>query len=657
MIRKWSFLPYIDTKATVKKIESEAGSLPYFSHFNGEYVFKMNKHTRVYGLGEQVRGINKRGWIYESYCADDPIHTEEKRSLYGAHNFILVDSGKDERFLAFFDYPGRIRFDIGCSDADTITVTPEKDRLDLYIIEAPTLKSIIREFRSLIGRSYLPPLFAFGYGQSRWGYVNENDIKEVEKRHREAKIPLDSVYLDIDYMEDFQDFTVSSERFPDLKGLSAYMKEQGVRLVPIIDAAVKVRDGYSVYDEGREKGFFCKDENGDDFITAVWPGRSVLPDFLNEDASRWFGEQYKALTDRGIEGFWNDMNEPALFYSEKRLKEAFEKVKSFEGKNLGVFDFFNVRNIFPSLANAKEDYCAFFHRTESGVLNHNNVHNLYGFFMTRSASKALREIRGKRSLLFSRASCIGAHRYGGVWTGDNHAWWSHILQSIRQMPSLNMCGFLFSGSDIGGFGGDCTRDLLLRWLAFSIFTPLMRNHSAVGTRRQEAYAFGDTEDFRHIITLRYRLLPYIYSEFMKAALRDEMYFSPLSFVYEDDDIAAETEDQLMVGEAVMIAPVYTQNASGRVVYLPEDMTAVRMHDGGISFEELSKGHHYISIPLSDVVFFIRKGYAIPLCEPAACTEQLDYRTIRLIGSGNSYELYRDDGESLEASTENISVIQ
>ena len=148
MIRKWSFSPYIDTKAVVRKIESESALLPYFSHRDGKYTYQMNEHTRVYGLGEQIRGINKRGWVYESYCADDPIHTEEKRSLYGAHNFILVDAGKDERFLAFFDYPAKIRFDIGYTDSDIIQVTPENDRLDLYLIEGSSLKEIIREFRS-----------------------------------------------------------------------------------------------------------------------------------------------------------------------------------------------------------------------------------------------------------------------------------------------------------------------------------------------------------------------------------------------------------------------------------------------------------------------------------------------------------------------------
>ncbi len=658
MIQKWSFSPYIDTEAVVLRIPAEDSPLPFFEHTDGKYICHMKDTTRVYGLGEAIRGINKRGWQYISFCSDDPVHTEEKTSLYGAHNFILVDSGRDDRFLAFFDYPAKITFDIGYSESDLITVNPEEDRLDLYIVTGGSLREIVREFRSLIGRAYLPPFFAFGYGQSRWGYVSEDDIKTVFLRHKEAGIPIDMVYLDIDYMEDFQDFTVSRERFPDLKNLSGYMRSNGVHLVPIIDAAVKVREGYSVYDEGKEKGYFCKDADGEDFLTAVWPGLSVLPDFLNADARRWFGEQYKTLTDMGIDGFWNDMNEPALFYSDKRLKEAFLKLKEFEGKNLGIFDFFSLRDVLGKLSNSIDDYRAFYHNTPSGKLRHDRVHNLYGYQMTRSASDALKSIRGgKRTLLFSRASYIGAHRYGGIWTGDNHAWWSHILQSMKQMPSLNMCGFLYSGSDIGGFGGNCTRDLLIRWLSFAVFTPLMRNHSAVGTRHQEAFAFGETEIFRHIITLRYRLIPYLYSEFMKAALTDDMYFRPLSFDYEDDPIAGEVEDQLMVGESLMIAPVYTQNAGGRVVYLPEEMTQVRMSGGEISTEELNKGHHYISVPLGDVVFFIKKGYAIPLCDPAENTQSIDYATLRLIGSSDRYTLYQDDGESLDVTLDSVKTIK
>lgn len=627
MIKRYSYSPIINTGAVCKSIESSAESPSPFRLADGSFILKMDKRTKIYGLGETVRGINKRGWIYESFCTDDPIHTEEKRALYGAHNFIVIDG--IERFGAFFDMPSKITFDLGYTDSDTIRITPESFHLDLYIITADSLKDIVREFRALIGKSYMPPKWAFGFGQSRWGYVNESDIRACADRYKEAHIPLDMIYLDIDYMESFKDFTVSHERFPDLKSLTKELKERGVRLIPIIDAAVKKEDGYDVYDEGHEKGYFCKDENGEDYVVGVWPGMSVLPDFLNPDASRWFGMQYKALTDIGIEGFWNDMNEPALFYSEKGLNNAFKEIKELGTNELDALSFFGARDVLVRLQNSDKDYKSFYHDTPDRKYVHYDVHNMYGYMMTKSASDALKEIRpDEPSLLFSRASYIGAHRCGGVWTGDNHSWWGHILQSLQQMPGLNMCGFLFSGSDIGGFGGNCTRELLIRWLSFAVFTPLMRDHAAAGTRSQEAFAFGDTEAFRHIIELRYRLIPYLYSEFVNAVENDGMYFRPLAFDYEDDNTAASIEDQLMVGDDLMIAPVYVQNAEARHVYLPEDMRELRMSEGNISVKELHKGWHYISVPMGHVVFFSKKP--IPLANPAKNTSELDWENVEFI---------------------------
>ena len=627
MIKRYSFSPLLDTGAVVSRIQPEDAPPAHFYLADGTFCLTLGKDDRVHGLGETVRGINKRGWIYESYCTDEPFHTEDKRSLYGAHNFILIDG--EERFGAFFDCPGRITFDVGYSDPDALTVSPAAMHLDLYIIEGDSLLGIAREFRSLIGRSYLPPLWAFGYGQSRWGYTNRDDILNVADRYRQAGIPIDMLYLDIDYMDSFKDFTVSEERFPDFAGFVGEMKARDIHLIPIIDAAVKEEKGYAVYDEGHAKGYFCKDEDGEDYTVGVWPGDSVLPDFLNPEASRWFGAQYKALTDLGIDGFWNDMNEPALFYSKKALKNAFAQVGEYEGKQLGALNFFGLRNAFTALANSEDDYRAIRHNTPEGRLRHIDVHNLYGYKMTQSAADALRELCPQGSLLFSRASYIGAHRYAGVWTGDNHSWWSHILLSMQQMAGLNLCGFLYSGSDIGGFNGNCSRDLLIRWMSFAIFTPLMRNHSAVGTRPQEAFAFGDTEVFRHIITLRYRLIPYLYGEFCKAVENDGMFFRPLCFDYEDDAAARGVEDQLMVGDRLMIAPVYVQNASGRYVYLPEDMNLIRMSGGKITTDPMEKGRHYIEVPLVDVVFFC-KG-KLQLADPAMNTAELDFEHLTVIG--------------------------
>ena len=239
------------------------------------------------------------------------------------------------------------------------------------------------------------------------------------------------------------------------------------------------------------------------------------------------------------------------------------------------------------------------------------------------------------------------HRYGGIWTGDNQSWWSHLLLNIKMMPSLNMCGFLYSGADLGGFGSHTTRDLLLRWLAFGIFTPLMRNHAALGTREQECYQFEGLDDFREILKLRYRLIPYIYSEFVKAALGNTLLFSPLAFAWPQDKVACEVEDQLLLGESLMLAPVYKQNVTGRTVYLPEGMLLAKFTSAETyTLTKMEAGWHYIDCALNEVAFFIRPRHLLPLCPPCECTKELDYTKFELLGEkgmGLSYELYMDDG--------------
>ena len=300
-----------------------------------------------------------------------------------------------------------------------------------------------------------------------------------------------------------------------------------------------------------------------------------------------------------------------------------------------------LRSIMEKLQNSSDDYRRFYHNVNGKKVRHDLVHNLYGFNMTRAAGEALGKLAPDRKmLLFSRSSYIGMHRYGGIWTGDNQSWWSHILLNLKMMPSLNMCGFLYTGADLGGFGSDTTRDLVLRWLALGVFTPLMRNHAALGTRQQECYQFAHIEDFRHVIGVRYRLIPYLYSAYLRAVEQDEMYFRPLGFDFPDDRRAVETEDQLFLGNEAMIAPVYTQNAGGRTVYLPEEMKLLKfMPDGSIYEEVLGQGTHYIEVALNEVPLFIRKGRCIPVVDTAEHVGAIDMGTLRLMGyEGAVYEI-------------------
>ena len=647
MIREYRYGTPFETEALVEKAEAATGAFPYgtVDTKNGfSFTYTMDKDDIVYGLGEANRGINKRGYCYISWCADDPEHTEDKRSLYGAHNFIIL-SGK-QTFGLFFDYPGKLIFDIGYTYVDTLQVSCEDADLKVYVIEGESVYDIVKQFRHAIGRSYIPPKFAFGFGQSRWGYTTKEDFQEVAEGYRKNGIPIDMIYMDIDYMERYKDFTVNKENFPDFPAFVQEMKDQNIRLIPIIDAGVKVEPGYPIYEEGVEKRYFCQREDGSDFVAAVWPGDTHFPDVLNADARKWFGEKYKVLIDQGIDGFWNDMNEPAIFYTTEGKEEARKLAKEFGEDTEGEIPVGTLQQTFQKLGNNPKDYQRFYHNVNGERIRHDKVHNLFGYNMTRAASEGFDRIDpDRRFLMFSRSSYVGMHRYGGIWTGDNKSWWSHILLNLKMMPSLNMCGFLYTGADLGGFGADTTRDLLLRFLALGVFTPLMRDHAAIGTRRQECYQFEDAQDFRHVIGVRYRLIPYLYSEYMKAALEDDLYFKPLAFVYPKDKHAALVEDQLMLGNEIMIAPVYEQNAKGRYVYLPEDMKFVKfLPDGTISEELLEKGIHYVEIALNEVALFIRSGKCIPLAEPAPCVEQLDTSHLKLIGfAGSSYTLYEDDG--------------
>ncbi|MCR5203172.1 MAG: alpha-glucosidase [Lachnospiraceae bacterium] len=613
----------------------------------------IQNNTRIYGMGESLGSVNKRGRIYRSFCSDDPHHYEDKVSLYGAHNFFVYSLEEDvstdalctfcddplwydpmyfpnATYGIFIDYPGALTLDMGFSERNEIIIDFEieasKVDFSMIIIKSNKKKDyekVIKTFREIIGKSYVPPKWGFGYGQSRWGYRDEADIRAVRDGYKKHNIPLSMIYMDIDYMEDYKDFTVSSERFPDFKSFVESMKDDGIKLIPIIDAAIKVEEGYEVYEEGKEKGYFCRDKKGNDFIGAVWPGRSVFPNFLDYEVRQWFGDKYKYLIDAGIEGFWNDMNEPAIFYSEEGLKKAFDKLDSFREKNIGINEYFELMGTLNGISNSDDDYKSIYHRMEKSYLNHYEFHNLYGYNMTRAASDSFKKnYPDKEFLLFSRSSYIGAHRYGGIWQGDNKSIWSHLKMNFQMMPGLNMCGFLYTGADIGGFGANVNDELMLRWLAVGIFTPLFRNHSALGTKNQELYNLNYISKMRFFINLRYRLLPFLYDEYMKAADEDSLMFRPLEFAFPKDPLATEIEDQLMLGKKVMLAPVFSANQTGRVVYFPIRMKVVRFKKCS-EYSYLDRASDNSSDDFNnDSNFFIGKDFEVLKGEKLPTKEEL-----------------------------------
>lgn len=656
MIQRFSFGHPFPTQSVVLSLPAESGPVPFLTPDDSGWQLTLSEQAAVYGLGEMPRGINKRGWHYITNNTDESRHSEDKLSFYGAHNFLLVRDGST-CFGLFVDFPGKVYYDIGYTRHDLFSFHTETPDYDLYLLSGGNENAICREFRTLIGRSYIPPRWAFGLAQSRWGYKTEEDVREVARQYKEHDLPLDMICMDIEYMQDYADFTVNKERFPDLTKLSTDLKAQGIRLVPIIDAGVRIDPNDPTCTEGLEKGYFCKKADETPFVAAVWPGKAYFADFLRPEVREWFGHKYKALTDCGIEGFWNDMNEPSLFYSPERLRAFLNDMAALREKdNIEQEEFFpRVIGGAMGLMNSPADYASFYHEVDGQKVRHDQVHNLYGGSMTRAAGEAFADLRpGQRTLLYSRSSFIGSHRYGGIWLGDNNSSWAQLLANIQMMPSVQMCGFLYSGADLCGFSCDTTPDLALRWLEFGLLTPLMRNHSAVGTRMQEYYRFPEVlPAVRNMIRLRYALLPYLYSEFMKAALENTSYFRPLAFDYPDDPDAREVEDQLLLGEGLMAAPVYVQNAHGRHVYLPEPMKLLRLRAVDDYDEEiLPAGHHYIRCALDEMLLFIRPGHIIPVAQPANNTAELDDASLTLWsflpnGESAEYRMYRDDGVTTE----------
>lgn len=648
MLWKTTFGTPFPTEAILAEVEER--ELKYFSASIEKkktvFTYQLSEPEYVYGLGETTGPCNKRGRRYISFNTDTADHSESNPSLYASHNFLLMDGGI--HLGVFFDTPSRCTFEIDWHNSGEVKVICDTSDVTVYTVEGESAYQVVREFLRAIGPCYLPPLWAFGYGQSRFGYQTEQDFLTVMEGYQKNNIPLDYICMDINYMNGFADFTVDEKSIPNLKALAKRTGEKGIRLVPIVDAGIKIQPGDPVYESGVEGEYFCRNKEGKLFQAAVWPGMTHFPDFLNPDARRWFGEQYRFYTEQGIEGFWNDMNEPAIFFSE--YTKGFDKLRMILDMLLSKKDSDSKK------ARLMRDYRSFYHNVNGKRYCHYDVHNIYGYMMTRATSEGLEKLLPHRFMLFSRSSYIGASRYGGIWTGDNTSCWEHLLLLLRQLPALNMCGFLYSGSDTGGFCHDCSRELLLRWLAVSAFTPLMRNHSNRRARYQECYEYGDTADFASVVSFRYRLLPYIYSEYMKAALSGDMYIKPLNFLFPEDERVRDIEDQLIVGDGLMMTPIIHEGETKRRVYLPEDMTMV-MYDGeDFHTTPVFKGELTIEAQLNEIVFFILKNKLVPVGKAITNTSQLDWEALTLLGDGEEYRLYQDDGLSRNCSLEDVKTL-
>lgn len=570
----------------------------------------------IYGLGDKTGFLNKRGYDYTMWNSDLPDpHVENPtfKALYKSIPFFIVHSLRHS-YGIFADNPHKAFFDMGYESSGYYSFSAVSGELDYYFISG-SLPEIITAYTALSGRAPLPQLWTLGYHQSRWSYASEEEVLSLATQFRNNNIPCDAIHLDIDYMEDFKVFTKDDNRFPDLAQLADRLHEMGIKLVTIIDPGVKVQDGYALYDEGIQNGYFARTPSGEVYENVVWPGDSVFPDFTSKTVRKWWGDQTAFMRRHHIRGIWNDMNEPA----------------SFSGP--------------------LPDDVVFSGDTDSPALSHSDVHNVYGHLMAKATYEGLKQTDGRRPFVITRACYSGSQKYTTAWTGDNQSLWSHLKMSIPQLLNLGMSGMPFVGTDIGGFGANTTPELLCRWIEAGCFAPLFRNHSAKYTRRQEPWQFDETTlaIYRKYVCLRYQFIPYIYDLCYAETQTGLPILRPLVLHYPKDEKVFECNDEYLVGENLLVAPITEQGARCRSVYLPKGEWADYW-----SGERIEGGRYILrEAPLDVCPLFIQCGCMIPTYPAMQYIAPESLTTLNLLAypdkQGNilPYQHYQDNGEDFQ----------
>lgn len=568
--------------------------------------------TYVYGLGDKAAFLNRYGYNFISWNTDDPTpHNEQYKSLYKSINFFIVNEG-GIYYGVFYPCAFKCGFDFAKENKDLITIASKQGEYDYFLILGSTPAEIIKEYSSLVNRPVLPRIKMLGNQQSRWSYYSEKEVRKISQLYKQYKLPLDYIHLDIDHMDNFKNLTIDKTRFPNMKALSDDLKKDGVELVSIFDAGVKLEIGYPLCDN------LIKDKmvltlNGKPYVNTVWPGDSIFPNYFHSETREYVSSEIISFLEKnGISGIWCDMNEPASFN--------------------GPFDD-NVKGKV----------------TTYGNIYHNEFHNLYGEYMARCVAKAFNR-RNIRPFVITRAAFASTSQYAVCWNGDNQSLWSHLENSLSQIATMNICNFPFDGVDIGGFNGDCSKELLLRWIEANIFSPFLRNHSAYGTKGQEPWKFDEEtiNIYRKMLNLRYELIPYLYDLCVRAHFFGTPVIRPLFYDFPFDENGKEINDEVMIGECLLLAPIVKQGAKSRIVYLPDGVWynyfTHEKYDGGREI--------ILRLNLDEVGLFVKEGSILPKWRNV---QHIDLNKIDELIFDCSYgdgetRFYEDDGTTFNCNS-------
>ena len=570
---------------------------------------KLYPDEKFIGLGEKTGNLNRRGSNYVNWNTDAALHDINADPLYKTFPFFIGLHG-NLTYGLFFDNTHKSYFDFGATTDDQMSwFGADGGDMNYYFFGAQGIPQIIEDYTWLTGRMEMPPLWSVGYQQCRWSYMSADEVLEIAATFREKQIPADVLYCDIDYMDQYKIFTWNKETFPDPKGMIDKLKAMDFHLVTIVDPGIKIEPGYKQYDEGVAKNYFATYPNGENYVGSVWPGRCHFPDFFDEKVREWWGASFTALTEPGVEGFWNDMNEPAAW-----------------GQNM------------PWMMKFGEKFMP-------------GVRNAYGMQMARATYEGTKKIGiNKRPFVLTRAAYAGTQRYSAVWTGDNSASDDHMLLGQRMVNSLGITGMSFTGVDIGGFSGNPTPELMVRWNSLGVYTPMFRNHAMQGTVYREPWRWGEENEaiIKKDIEQRYRLLPYIYSGFYQSQQTGMPLSRTLAINYTDDENVYDTkyQNQFLFGDSMLIAPVESTKLTAEV-YLPKGewyrMTSGEKFEGGTVINA--------DAPLTDLPVFVNAGAIIPMQQVIQSTNDKGDGILALhIWYGeeaNNFIYYEDDGSSYD----------
>lgn len=543
--------------------------------FGGYYVYcskKAHEDEAFFGLGDKATNLNLRGKRFKNWNSDTYGYAFNQDPLYKTIPFYIGVTG-GEAYGIFFDNTFRTFFDFASENKQRTSFWSEGGEMQYYYIHGPNMIDVVKRYHSITGTHYMPPLWGIGYHQCRWSYYPEQNVRDITAEFRKREIPCDAIYLDIDYMDGYRCFTWDKKYFPDPKKMISDLAANGFKTVVMIDPGIKVDENYWVFKEGQQNRYFCR--RGDDYFMEgfVWPGRCQFPDFTNPTVREWWGTLYKGLVDDGVAGFWNDMNEPAVFG----------------------------RGTFPDDVR---------HNYDGYRGSHRKAHNIYGMQMVRATYDGLKKLyKNKRPFTITRAAYSGTQRFSSVWTGDNIATWEHLRIGLLQLQRLSVSGLSFCGTDIGGFTGEPDGELFTRWMQFGVFSPFMRVHSAGDTRDREPWSFGPEWEAicKKFIEMRYKLLPYIYTIFWQQHRYGEPILRPISLVEQHIPKNLIREEEFCFGDKILVSPVLNPGQKNKVVYLPEGEWYYYFNlQKYVGLQE-----HTIDTPLDEMPIFVKGGSIIP----------------------------------------------